>query len=321
MNIMKKALDVLKSLAAMKRLDFLICMVLSCIACGAAGNKAEFNLATYNIRYYSKSDSVNGNVWSVRCPVIADMVKFHDFDIFGTQEGLKHQLEMLKSCLPGYDYIGGGRNDGKESGEHAAIFYDTAKFDLVDHGDFWLSETPDRPGRGWDAALPRICTWGKFRHKGSGKMFLFFNLHMDHIGKEARIESGKLIEKKIKEWQEELPTFLSGDFNVDQNNECYSSICNSGFFNDSHEVSDFVYATNGTFNDWKPAGFSPSRIDHIFVSKDIHVSKYGILTDTYRTTDNPEYQNKAVDSFDVEVLDYETRLPSDHFPIRITVSF
>lgn len=310
----------------MKKSIITICALMAWLAAAtcpaSAGNdsgEARFNLATYNIRYLSKDDSIKGNTWSRRCPVIADMVRLHDFDIFGTQEGLKSQLETLKAKLPGYDYIGVAREDGKVNGEHSAIFYDTNLFDVVDHGDFWLSETPDRPGLGWDAACVRICTWGKFRHKPSGKEFLYFNLHMDHVGKTARIESGKLIQKKIREFGSDLPTFLSGDFNVDQNNECYRSICESGVFNDSYEKAAYRSARTGTFNDWKTNGYSPSRIDHIFVTPGIKVQKYGILTDTYRTTDNPDYQNLTSDGFDVDIFPYDERLPSDHFPVKITV--
>lgn len=281
--------------------------------------KAKFNIATYNIRYYSKRDSVKGNTWQRRSPQIAEIARYHGFDIFGTQEGLKFQLEDLKRLLPGFDYIGAGRDDGKSVGEHAAIFYDTGKFLLLDHGDFWLSETPDRPGRGWDAAFPRICTWGKFRHKDSGKEFLYFNLHMDHKGKTARLESGKLIQRKIKEFGSDIPVFLSGDFNVDQTNECYLSIAGSDVFDDAYDKAALKHAPNGTWNNWKPENFSISRIDHIFVSPDVKVGKYGILTDTYLTTDKDQDLYKDHDSYDVKFFKRTQRIPSDHYPVVIEV--
>ncbi len=120
-----------------------------------------------------------GNGWGQRYPVIAKMVQYHDFDIFGTQECFIHQLKDMKEALPSYDYIGVGRDDGKEKGEHSAIFYRTDKFEVIEKGDFWLSETPDVPSKGWDAVLPRICSWGHFKCKDTGFEFLFFNLHMD----------------------------------------------------------------------------------------------------------------------------------------------
>ena len=154
------------------------------------------------------------------------MVQYHDFDIFGTQECFLHQLKDMKEALPGYDYIGVGRDDGKDKGEHSAIFYRTDKFDIVEKGDFWLSETPDVPSKGWDAVLPRICSWGHFKCKDTGFEFLFFNLHMDHIGKKARVESAFLVQEKMKELGrgKNLPAILTGDFNVDQTHQSYDAL-------------------------------------------------------------------------------------------------
>lgn len=116
--------------------------------------------ASYNLRNANHNDSVNGNGWGLRYPVIVGIVQYHGFDIFGTQECFIHQLEDMKKALSEYDYIGVGRDNGKTKGEHSAIFYRTDKFEVIDKGDFWMSETPDVPSKGWDAVLPRICSWG-----------------------------------------------------------------------------------------------------------------------------------------------------------------
>lgn len=279
------------------------------------GESAIFNVATYNLRQINKSDSARGDGWERRCPVIAGLIRFHEFNIFGTQEGFKSQLEQLKSLLPGYEYVGVAREDGKELGEHSAIFYDTETFELLDHGDFWLSETPDRPGLGWDAACVRICSWGKFRHKESGKDFQFFNLHLDHVGEKARVESIYLVQKKMKETGLDMPTFLTGDFNVDQRDEMYSVLSSSDILSDAFKTADFVYALNGTFNDYKTDDYTDSRIDHIFVTDGIKVNKYGILTDSYRS---PKSENKE-HSFEDSKNNFTCRLPSDHFPVKIQV--
>ena len=113
----------------------------------------SFTTASYNLRYANAEDSAAGNGWGKRYPVMAKLIQYHSFDIFGTQEGYIRQLEDMKAALPGYEYIGVGRNDGKEAGEHSAIFYRTDKFDLIKKGDFWLSETPDTASIGWDAVL------------------------------------------------------------------------------------------------------------------------------------------------------------------------
>ncbi len=281
---------------------------------------AEFNVATYNIRQLNKDDDRNGNGWSRRCPVVASVIKFHDFDIFGTQEGFKSQLEELKASLPGYEYIGVGRDDGKEEGEHSAIFYNMDLFEVVDHGDFWLSETPDMPGLGWDAACVRICSWGKFRHKLSGKEFLYFNLHMDHVGKKARVESARLVMNKMEDIDSGCPVLLSGDFNVDQTHDSYAALVSSGKLKDAYSAAEFVYAPNGTFNSYKADGFTTSRIDHIFVSPDIKVLKYGVLTDTYRTEEGAS-DTKATDApREITLQKYVARTPSDHFPVKIRIS-
>ena len=270
----------------------------------------SFVMATYNIRNDNQSDFNNGNGWVTRRDYVCQLILFHGFDIFGTQEGKYNQLEDMKERLPGYDYIGVGRDDGKQGGEYAAIFYRTDMFEVLDHGDFWLSPITDRPNVGWDAALPRICTWGKFRMKDSGFTFIYYNLHMDHIGVQARSESAKLILKRVTENPEKLPAMLSGDFNIDQNNESFKLIDNSGIMSDSYRIADYKYITNGTYNAFSPASPTQAdRIDHIFLTKDFHVNKYGVLTDVYYSESTDAEGNKT----------QIARCPSDHFPVMITV--
>lgn len=291
--------------------------------CSASLLQAEtMVVATYNIRNANQGDSINGNGWGQRYPYIASLVQFHGFDIFGTQEGKSWQLLDLKQAMPGYDYIGVGRDDGKEAGEYAAIFYRTGKFEVLEHGDFWLSTITDRPNKGWDAVLPRICTWGKFRDKESGFTFLFFNLHMDHVGVKARAESAKLILSKIKEQPAHIPVILAGDFNVDQNNESYKLLDNSGVLRDSYEIADLRYAPNGTFNSFRPDLKTDSRIDHLFLTDDFDVLKYGVLTDTYRSEVTESKENLPdTGNFpkEVSLQKYQARIPSDHFPVMIVV--
>lgn len=302
-----------------KRLIILFAVVLA-VAMAAFGQKAAFNIATYNIRQMNDGDNKAGNGWSVRAPHVAKLVQFHDFDIFGTQEGFKAQLEDLKELLPGYDYIGVGRDNGADEGEHSAIFYDTSKFSVLDHGDFWLSETPDRPGLGWDAVCVRICTWGHFHHNESGKEFLYFNLHMDHVGKKARVESANLVKKRLTELGATLPMFLSGDFNVDQFSPSYATIVEGNLLDDSHEKAKMVYETTGTYNGYSAEKYTKSRIDHIFVSPNVDVLKYGILTDTYRTPVEGEVgQKEAFAPEEIELTKFKARTPSDHFPVKISV--
>ena len=274
-------------------------------------------VATFNIRNANGGDSISGNGWGQRYPYIAQMAQFHGFEIFGTQEGKYHQLQDLKTAMPGYDYIGVGRDDGKLAGEFSAIFYKTDRFEVLEHGDFWLSTETDHPNKGWDAALPRICTWGEFRDKETGFTFLFFNLHMDHVGVQARAESAKLILKKIKEFPKKLPAILTGDFNVDQNNESYKLLDSSGVMRDAYAIADFRYAPTGTFSSFHPDMKTESRIDHIFLTKEFEVKKYGVLTDTYRSEVTGSELKERSGNFpkEVSLSKYAARVPSDHFPV------
>ena len=288
------------------------------VSCGISRRVTTLQVGSYNIRYENKGDSLKGNGWGQRLPIIAQQILFHDLEIFGTQEGYIGQLEGMKALLPGYEYIGVGRDDGKQAGEHSAIFYKTEVFDLLDHGDFWLSPTPDEPSKGWDAALNRICTWGHFKVKETKQELYYMSLHMDHIGVQARMESAKLVVEKIKEICGGKPVVLTGDFNVDQNNPIYSTFVTSGILSDSYEICEIRYALDGTANGFDPNSFTTSRIDHVFVSPQTRVIRYGVLTDTYRTM-TPEAKKYENGNFPKEISfqAFQARTPSDHFPIKV----
>ena len=241
----------------------------------------QLYVGTYNIRYNNPNDEKEGNAWAQRCPQLCDFINFEQPEIFGTQEVLVDQLHDLMKGLDGYGYIGVGRDDGKEKGEYAAIIYKKDQLSLLDSGNFWLSPTPERVSLGWDAACIRICTWGKFQDKISGKQFYFFNTHMDHVGTVARRESARLILKRINQLSKGLPTILTGDFNVDQTDEIYQIFSNSGILRDCYTNALQRMAPTGTWNDFMQDSRSKARIDHIFVSFDFKVPHYAIFTNSY----------------------------------------
>lgn len=282
---------------------------------------AQMLVGTYNIRYKNQGDSVKGERWSKRCQVMCDQINFMSPDIFGAQEVLHTQLfDMLKG-LDGYDYIGVGRDDGKTGGEYAAVFYKKDRLRLLDHGDFWLSETPDRPGLGWDAACVRICTWGKFTGMTAtnDEAFYFFNLHMDHVGIVARREAAKLIVSKVREIAQGAPVIITGDFNVDQKDEIYSIFVQSGLLKDSYQSARQRFAENGTFNAYDINIYTDSRIDHVFVSPEVQVESYGILTNSYWVpNDSSSELRKAADApQEISFSTYTRHQPSDHYPVFV----
>ena len=280
----------------------------------------QLMVGSYNIHYKNWNDSVQGNVWNKRCQVICDQLNFMAPDVFGAQEVLYGQLQDMKAALDGYDYIGIGRDDGERAGEHEAIFYKTDKIKLLDHGDFWLSETPEKPGLGWDAVCIRICTWGKFSMDET--VFYYFNLHMDHVGVIARREAAKLVVARIREIAQGAPVVLTGDFNVDQTNEIYTIFTESGLLKDSYDAARIRFAENGTFNAFKTEYYTISRIDHVFVSPEIQVESYGVLTSSYWTPDETIDTLKAFDApQEISFDKYIRRNPSDHYPVFVKVKF
>ena len=285
---------------------------------------AQMLVGSYNIRYKNSGDSVKGNVWTKRCQVICDQVNFMAPDIFGAQEVLHVQLQDMLAELDGYDYIGVGRDDGKTGGEYAAIFYKTQRLRLLDQGNFWLNEETDRPALGWDAACIRICTWGKFAAQtaSNDEAFFFFNLHMDHVGVTARRESAKLIVRKIREIAQSAPVIVTGDFNVDQNDEIYRIFTESGLLKDSYHAARLRFAENGTFNSFDTDLYTGSRIDHIFVSPGAHVKSYGVLTNSYWTqNDSSATLIKGHDApQQIDFSKYSRRQPSDHYPVFVRLN-
>ncbi len=289
-----------------------------------AALSAQMLVGSYNIRLNVSSDSVAGNGWHQRCRVICDQVNFMSPDIFGTQEVLHGQLMDMLEGLDGYDYLGVGRDDGKTRGEYAAIFYKPESLRLLDQGNFWLSETPDRPGLGWDAACVRVCTWGKFAAQTAtdDEAFYFFNLHMDHVGVTARREGAKLIVSRIREIAQGAPVIVTGDFNVDQNDEIYTIFTTSGLLKDSYAAARLRFAENGTFNSFDTDLYTESRIDHIFVSPETRVEAYGVLTNSYWQPDPTSATTiKGHDApQEIDFSRYIRRQPSDHYPVFVRLS-
>lgn len=277
----------------MKKLFFFIMSVM--ITSGVFAQKtAPMNVATYNLRFNNPGDGINA--WPNRKETVKALIRYHEFDIFGTQEGLIDQLQDLAE-MSEFAWYGRGRDDGKEGGEHSAIFYKKDRFVLLDKGDFWLSETPDKPSFGWDAACRRICSWVKLKDKQSKKEFYFFSVHFDHKGKLARSESGKIMVEKIKSIAGKAPVICVGDFNSTPDTDQIKSL--SSLLLDSHDVTEMpAYGPEGTANGFILDAPLKNRIDYVFVSNDFKVKKYAVLTD-----------NK------------NQRYPSDHQPIATEIAF
>jgi endonuclease/exonuclease/phosphatase family metal-dependent hydrolase len=256
----------------------------------------SMKIATYNLRYANTTDI--GNLWTERKSAVVALIQYHQFELFGVQEAVKLQLEDLKTAMPAFDYYGVGRDDGQSAGEHSSIFYKKERFELMDKGDFWLSQTPDKPGFGWDSKFNRICSWVKLKDKKSKKIFFVFNAHYDHQGMVARVESSKLVLEKIKSIAGDQPVVFMGDLNGGRETAWYLSLAQSGMISDSYSLTAVPYQLSGSFNGFNTATVGKDVIDHVFISKQFKSLRWAVLTDTYFG-----------------------KYPSDHFPVAVEISF
>lgn len=282
----------------MKKVLLLIVLITFCSTMGSAKSKERctLNVASFNIRYDNKEDGINN--WEHREEKATSLIRFHDFDVFGIQEGLIHQVRSIEN-MGIYDRVGVGRDDGKEAGEHMAVFYKKDSFKLLDAGNFWLSETQNVPSFGWDALCRRVCSWAKLKDLKSGTVFYFFSVHFDHRGKEARLKSAGLLLANIKKIAGSMPVILVGDFNGTIESDHIKIIKSDGILSDSRDISKTPpYGTEGTINQFQSDPKSKARIDYIFVTKNIQVNKYATLNESW----------------------YD-KLPSDHYPILANITF
>lgn len=235
------------------------------------------SVMTYNIRYGTANDGDDS--WDYRKESLVRELAFYEPDFIGVQEALHSQLEYLVTMLPQYSYIGVGRDDGKEKGEYSAILYHTGRIKLLKESTFWLSETPDKISKGWDAALPRICTYGYFQYKKRKKdKIWFFNTHFDHRGHEAREKSVDLIIQKVAELADpNEPVMISGDFNLKPNTAPMQNM--SRAFHDSYTSAELpAFGPSMTFQGFDINTTGDQRIDYIFTNDKIKVLKTAILS-------------------------------------------
>ena len=281
----------------MKKLIIFVSLLFLAMAYGKAEDKEVLKIATFNLRMDTPSDGENA--WFHRKDMVNDLIRFYGFDLFGTQEGFTHQLNDILR-LSDYRFIGVGRDDGKDAGEHCAIFYRSDRFKVLDQGDFWLSEHPEKPGRGGDGTCcNRICTWGKFEDLKNHKQFYFFNVHYEYEGDVARRESSNLMISRIKSIAGNQPVFLTGDFNAFPTEEPIRILNDSGFLNDSYKITkEAPFGPVCTYHGYDSTIKTEERLDYIWVTDSIQIDKYGVLTNTlYGHT------------------------PSDHFPVMVVAEF
>lgn len=254
-----------------------------------------FNAATYNLRLNEPSDGADA--WPHRKAAVKALIQYHELDLIGTQEGLIDQIEDLET-MPGFARVGVGRDDGRRSGEHSAIFFRTARFELLQHGDFWLSATPDRPSISWDSrCCHRLATWARLRDRASGRAFVALSVHFDHEGPQSRRESAHLLLRQARALAGDLPVVCLGDFNAPPDSEPIRTM--AAGLRDAYRVSETPpYGPPGSFNGFRFDAPAQDRIDYVFLGPGLRVLRYGVLTDSLRG-----------------------RYTSDHFPVVVRLAW
>jgi len=256
-------------------------------------NSQNISVMTYNLRLDVAVDG--DNAWPNRKENLVSLIRYFSPDIFGTQEGLPHQIKYINDQLKNFEVIGQGREGGNK-GEYSALFYNKNKFKILKENTFWLSQTPDKVSKGWDAAYLRICTYALFLDKKSNSKFWVYNTHLDNKGVKARQGGVKMILEKIKaENSQNYPVIFMGDLNSNPQDKVISIISNQMV--DSKTVSiEKPFGPEGTFNNFKFDKPVTLRIDYIFIPKDnsVKVKKYAILSNSK-----------------------DLKYPSDHLPVLV----
>ena len=280
----------------MKKIAMLLLAAVMVLPMTAANKEKKgdntLKVMSYNIRLGSANDGTNS--WGLRYPATAEMIEDQMPDIFGVQEALASQIRFIEDNFVNYKSVGVGREDGKKDGEHMSIFWNKKTVSLLKWGTFWLSETPEKPSMGWDAACKRTATWALMKCKKTGKKFYYVNTHLDHKGVEAQKNGLKLIVDRIDDINPEgYPMILTGDFNITPDNPNLVELDSK-----MQSVRKVAEKTDNhdTFNGW---GKGKGVIDYIYASGFSAYPEYQTVTKRYA----------------------DRKFVSDHYPICAVLVF
>ena len=266
----------------MRKLTLIIAAVLMVLPFKSSAQKQtrdyDLKVMSYNIRMGVAKDGTNS--WEYRYPATAMMLKDQMPDVFGVQEAFNFQIKFIEENFTDYDSFGVGRDNGKSEGEFMSIFWNKKTVKMIKGGTFWLSETPEKPSMGWDAACKRTATWALVKDKNTGKLFYFVNTHLDHKGAEARRKGLELIVSRIDEINPKgYPMILTGDFNIKPDNEALVGL--EQRMQSARKIAPKT-DNNATFNNWGKAK-SDMVIDYIYVSGFSSCPEYHTITEKYGT--------------------------------------
>lgn len=231
-------------------------------------------IMSFNIRCLN----VGTDTWKDRIGIVSQTMLDSEADSIGVQEATPEWMETLKETVAEkYAYVGVGRDDGDNEGEYSAVFYLKDKYEVIESDTFWLSETPDKPSRGWDAACNRVCTWVHLRDKETGAEYVHMNSHFDHIGVKARKNSVDMIINKAKQFTD-IPVVFTADMNVKEGSDNYNQFVTSNYFFDTKFLApdSMSYCT---YHDTKPQNHADDIIDYVMINNEFEALSYRVVTE------------------------------------------
>ena len=253
---------------------------------------APLTVMSFNIRYGTANDG--DNHWLKRREQLFDLLREQQADVVGLQEALYGQIEEIVQAVPGYDYVGVGRSDGRRAGEYAAILFKSSRLRARRSDTFWFSDTPGVvKSTSWGNQIERICTWAYFEDR-EGPAFYLYNVHLDHISQPSREKSVGLLLERIKARDPKAPAVVTGDFNAGEDNPAAVAMRTS--FADTFRLLHPDAAEAGTFNGFKFGQTGGDKIDFVFVVPGTEV----LAAEIVRSSRDGRY-------------------PSDHFPVTARI--
>jgi endonuclease/exonuclease/phosphatase family metal-dependent hydrolase len=258
-----------------------------------AAAQAPLRTMTFNIRYGTADDGAHS--WPHRRAHVIDVIRDHAPHVLGVQEALRDQLDELRAALPRHREIGVGRDDGRTAGEYSALYVDSARFDVIDQGTFWFSDTPTVAGSmTWGNRIPRICTWARLVDLATRDTLRVYNLHWDHESQPSRQRAAsQLLERLTSDGAATDRVFVLGDFNADEENPAYRSLVTHArlALRDAFRATHRDAGVVGTFNAFR-GDSTGGMIDHVLAGPGWQVVAAGI-----------------------DRRKYGALWPSDHFPV------
>ena len=253
---------------------------------------APLTVMSFNIRYGTANDGENH--WLKRREQLFDLLRAQQADVVGLQEALHGQIEEILRAVPGYDYVGVGRSDGRRAGEYAAILFKTSRLRARRSDTFWFSDSPGVvKSTSWGNQIERICTWAYFED-AEGPSFYLYNVHLDHQSQPSREKSVGLLLDRVSARDPKAPAVVTGDFNAGEANPAARAML--ALFRDSFRVLHPDVTDVGTFNGFKPGQTTGDKIDFVFVEPGTEV----LAADILRSSRDGRY-------------------PSDHFPVTARI--